>query len=162
MMRTFFEYVLGGFLFGYFVNLGGAWYVGRLWKARMPGADNRRLRLSGFSVPDRLVWPLIVAWAVVLVGRVAPLGILSAIALNVGMVLLAVFGLQGLGIAGYLADRNPTVLAFRRFWLLGLALALVIPRLAVLLLVGIPAVGVSEIWVKYRSHTEGESDEGDS
>jgi hypothetical protein len=162
MMEAFWDYLFASFVFGYFVNLAGAWYVGD----RIAARNRFDRRLSRFTLPDAMVWPLIGAWAVVLMGRFAKLGYLRALALNAGLILLALYAVQGLAIIETLLARMARSGATRqgaqaRRWpVFGLILVLLVPALTVLALVVIPLVGVSEIWVKYRIERKEETDEG--
>jgi hypothetical protein len=160
IMRAFWEYLFGSFVFGYFVNLAGAWYVGGRIAARSRlGAAGSAL--AGFALPEVMVWPLIGSWAVVLAGRFAPLGYLRVFALNAGLVILALYGVQGLAIVESLIARKKRAVDAGRYLLVGLLVVLVVPALTILALVVLPLVGVSEIWVQYRVERKERSDEGE-
>ena len=160
LMRAFWDYLLGGFIFGYFVNLSGAWYLGGVWGSRSRLAG--RPALGGYALPDIMIWPLIGCWAIVLAARFTALGHVRDVALNGGLVFLFLFGLQGLGVLQHLVARSPRLRDSRRYWMVAVLVLLFAPRLATAVLVAVPLLGVSEIWVKYRSRWKGESDEGDS
>jgi hypothetical protein len=159
MLRTFWDYVFGSFVFGYFLNLAGSWYVGGRIGSRNRFAEG--VRLEAFALPDVMVWPLIVSWSVVLLGRFATLGYLRAFALNAGLILLALYAVQGLAVIETLLARRRRGPDGRRLLLIGLLVALVVPVLTVVALVVVPLVGVSEIWIRYRIERKEETDEGE-
>jgi hypothetical protein len=98
---------------------------------------------------------------VVLAGRFAKLGYLRAFALNAGLVLLALYGAQGLAIIGTLMARRRAARGAQARWpLFAFLLAMLVPALTVAAMVVIPLVGVSEIWIKYRIERKDETDEG--
>ncbi len=159
MLRTFWDYLFGSLVFGYFLNLTGAWYIGGRVGSRNRFDEGARLRR--FALPDVIVWPLIVSWSVVLLGRFAALGWLRAFALNAGLILLALYAVQGLAVIETLLARRRRGPDARRLLFLGLLVALVVPALTVAALVIVPLVGVSEIWIKYRIERKEETDEGE-
>ena len=160
LTQSFWDYLFASFVFGYFVNLAGAWYVGDRIAARSRFGGARSL--ARFALPDIMVWPLIGTWAVVLLGRFATLGYLRAFALNAGLILLALYAVQGLAIIETLLARSRAGQGAgpRRWPLFGVMMLLLVPVMAVVALVVIPLVGVSEIWVKYRVERKDETDEG--
>jgi hypothetical protein len=159
MVQLFWDYLFASFVFGYFLNLAGAWYVGDRIAAR--NRFDRGRKLARFSLPDVMVWPLIASWAVVLAGRFAKLGYLRAFALNAGLVLLALYGAQGLAIIATLMARRRAARGGQARWpLFAFLLAMLVPALTVAAMVVIPLVGVSEIWIKYRIERKDETDEG--
>jgi len=150
LMKGFWHYVLSGFMFGYFINLSITVYLGRLWEARTFGAGQRLPRLKEFSIPEAFVWPLIACWAVVLLGRFQDLRGIEIVALNGGLILLFLYGLQGIGILRHLVDKHGLRRRFNMIAILVVILMLIFPPLAILLLVLVPGLGVSEIWIKFR------------
>ena len=159
MIQAFWDYLFGSFVFGYFVNLAAGWTVGD--RVAVRNRFRRERSIARFALPEATVWPLIVAWAVVLLGRFAKLGYLGAFALNAGLILLALYAVQGLAIIETLVARRAGRRAQGTRWLvLAMMLALLVPALAVLALVVIPLVGVSEIWVRYRVERKDGTDEG--
>ncbi len=159
MLRTFWDYLFGSFVFGYFLNLAGSWYVGGRIGSRNRFAEGAKLQ--AFQLPDLMVWPLIASWSVVLLGRFATLGWLRAFALNAGLILLALYAVQGLAVIETLlarSRRGPE--GGRRLLVMGLLVALVVPVLTVVAMVVVPLVGVSEIWIKYRIERKEGTDEG--
>ncbi len=157
MMQAYWDYLFGSLVFGYFVNLAAAWYLGN----RIGARSRYQKSLAAFSLPEVFVWPLIASWTVVLIGRFVKLGHLRAFALNAGLILLALYGVQGLAIIETLVARVRRGPESRRWLLIAVLLALFVPALGVLALVVIPLVGVSEIWIKYRIERKEQTDEGE-
>ncbi len=154
VLNRFWDYVLGGLIFGYFINLSAAWYGGTLWGNRFRGRHGKMIRLVEFCVPDAFVWPLLVSWGVILMGQLLKqsfsLGGIEIIARNVGLVFLFLFGIQGLSILRALLTRYQIARRISPIWIALLALVLLVPPLTVVFLVLVPGLGVSEIWIKYR------------
>ncbi len=78
---------------------------------------------------------------------------------NVGLVLLILYGLQGLAILRFFFERRgfPRVL-----WLLlviGLIALATSPRAGMVVMLALPAFGVSENWIRYRVAARGEPNE---
>jgi hypothetical protein len=159
MMRLFWDYMFSGFVSGYFLNLAGSWFIGTRMALR--GRTNVGPRLRGFELPEVMVWPLIASWAIVLVGHYTKLGYVAAFALNAGLILLALYAVQGLAIIETLLARSRRGPDASRLMFLGLVAAFVVPLLTILALVVVPLVGVSEIWVKYRVERKEQTDEGE-
>ena len=107
-------------------------------------------RLVDFRVPHRLLWPFLLLWAVVGIQIFFPMPVLRYPLWNAGLVLLFLYGLQGLGLLRYLADKRRIP---RGMQFLGMALLVVLfmkPIWNTVVIIGIPALGLSEHWVIYR------------
>jgi hypothetical protein len=81
------------------------------------------------------------------------------IAWNVGLVVLFVYGLQGLAIIRFLFEKHGVP---RFLWLLlivGLALLAASPRAGIFVILAVPVFGVSENWVRYRIPRDAEPTE---
>jgi hypothetical protein len=160
LLGAFWDYVLAGFGFGYFVNVGAALYLGTSWGIG-PGSGRSRPALRDFRLPENFVWPLIGSWALVLLNQYVPLGLLKTVAMNAGFICLFLFGMQGLGIIQHLMERNPRRrMQLNRIVIIALVAALFIPILTVAALVLVPLLGISEIWVNYRYPQKGDNNEG--
>jgi len=151
--------LLSGLLFGYFVLLVGNWWLGVqvAFRSRysLPAGNPVMARVAGyelteFTLPHYLVWVLIAGWAGVLASIVYDLGWASYLFWNVAFVTLALYGIQGIAIVWFYLDRRKV----RRGTRIGIAVAfvfgLVIPGLQLLIGLGLPGLGVSEIWIDYH------------
>ena len=151
------------FLLYYFVILTFCWWAGRLASARTTGPASRPARLHDFKLPDVYVWPLIGSLALVLADVAFGIGAMAAIAWNAGLIMLFLFGLQGLGIVQFVFARYSVSRTMRVVVYAVLAVMFVSPGANIAVIVGIPALGVSEIWLKYRTRRrKDDADEGDT
>jgi hypothetical protein len=159
LMRISVEYFLRSFLLDVFVLLGFSWWAGTAAAARTatPGLRRPAPRLAAFRLEAFYLWPLIAAWAAILLDLVVGISIASYVAWNVGLVLLFLYGLQGLAIVRFLMEKHhlPRLL----WWVLlaFLAVLLASPRGSLFVVIAVPAFGVSENWVRYR--IRGDSDQ---
>jgi hypothetical protein len=152
---------LSSYLFSYALMLAASWAAGKYIGMRSKGWTGRLGLIRNFSLKDTFIWPLLVSWSIVLISRFTDLGFLQYIAFNSGFIFLFFFGIQGLAVAGVLMDRYQISRGLR----IGLAVLMIImlflPGVNWVVLIGLPGVGVSEIWVKYRRN-EGEVDKDES
>jgi hypothetical protein len=150
LMRLFTELFFRTYLFGYFLVLGANWRLGTLL-----GGGPIRYMLNGdplpaYRLPDRMVWALLVPWAVNLVSLKVELGVLSYLCWNVGLIVLFLYGLQGLGIVKFILARRNVSRGVRFMLGFTAVLLVMLPGVNLVLLLGIPLVGVSELWITYR------------
>jgi hypothetical protein len=150
LMEAVREFLWRSFLFGYFFVLAFAWWVGSVIGARTIGQKARVTPLKDFRLPDGYVWPLIASLAVVALNLVVHLGVLELAAWNLLLIMMLLYGLVGLGIIRFLLRKYRLPPGLR--WLLvGVIIVMALtPRLNLAVMVLVPGLGVSEIWVKYR------------
>lgn len=125
--------------------------IGYLIAGRMTG--NRFFRITGFHVPERLLWPSLVIWAGMLVDAIFPLSLFGIACWNAGLVLAMVYGTQGIAICLHLLGRRGVRLRLSTMVIWSVVL-LLIPGVNVLCMIGMPLVGLSEIWIRYRDVKE--------
>lgn len=113
------------------------------WKRQGSVADF----LAGFRLPAMLVWAFIVAWAAVLFGALAGVDMLALFFANIAIGVTLLYGLQGLGVAQvWLRTRGYKVSA-----IVLAVLSLLVPPVFALVIVLVPVIGLSEIWIDHRS-----------
>ena len=151
--------LLSGLLFGYFALLVGNWWLGLViaFKSRfsLPGgnpimAKEAGYELTEFSLPVAAVWVLIGSWGGVLLSMVTDLGGVAYLFWNVAFVSLAIYAIQGIAIVWYYLDKRGTQRGTRIAIAVGLFVGLLIPGLRIVVLLGLPGLGVSEIWIDYH------------
>ncbi len=148
LFETAKEIILRNYLFVYFLLLAGNWRLGTNIGTRSVGRNGAPF--AGFQLPDSFVWPLLISWAGVLADNFISLGFISYIAWNAGLIFLLLYGLQGYAIIRFLLSKSNASRGLRLFAGLGIVFLLFIPGLNLLVMVGIPGFGVSELWIKYR------------
>ncbi len=144
--------LLKSYLFVYFLTVAGSLWIGRSIAARMSGSWARGLR--GLRLPDRLIWLLLVSWAVVLVDFLAGIGAFGYAAWNIGAIMLFIYGMQGIGIIQSLLDRRNVSRYLRIILGAGLLALTMWPGVNLVVLIGLPVLGVSELWIHYRKEQE--------
>jgi hypothetical protein len=120
-----------------------------------------RFELSHFRFPEVMLWPFLVSWAVVLLSAFADLGLLGVIGWNLGLFFGLWYFIQGMSIlASLLKSRNLRFSALSvAIWLLVIML---VPGVNLMVLLGMPLLGISEIWIRYRDVRKENSYENNS
>lgn len=150
----------------YLVLLSFSWWAGqsaarRSTAFRAPGG----FRFSAFRLESGWLWPLIASGALVLAdlffGSSASFAFFGAVggpyaAWNVGLVILFLFGLQGMAIVMFLFEkyRLPRVLWF--LLIVGLGVLAASPGAGLFIVLLVPILGISENWIRYRIPREAE------
>lgn len=148
---------LGSFLFVYFAFLALTIRVGSSFALRTMGRTGRKTRLMEFNVPERLVWFLFIPLTIVLLqlllsgrGWSWDTGIIGFAVSNCLYIMGVLYGLQGFGLVQYLLEKknvNPRLRGMAG-WMIPLSLIFFPLNLIVILL--LPGLGVSELWINYR------------
>lgn len=151
--------LLSGVLFGYFLMVVGNWWLGVhiAFRSRfsLPAGNPVMARLSGlelteFSLPANLVWALIAAWGGVLASLLLELGWISYVFWNAAFVAMALYAIQGVAIVWYYLDRYKVQRGARIGVAIGMVIGLLIPGMRMVIGLGLPGLGVSEIWIDYH------------
>ena len=110
------------------------------------------MQLTDFSLPETLLWPILLTAVGMLVEifELVSLGPVSPVFWNVGLILLFVYGLQGLGIIRSLLSRFRLPNSFRLMIEMMLILMLAIPGINYIVIIGLPVLGISETWINLR------------
>ena len=163
---------LSGFLTSFTVIVTVNWWLGiRIvkrvtWASPEPNAVAGRLlskELSGFRLSDGYVWLLIAGWGLVALSVAIEQSVLGVVAWNVALLSTLLFGIQGLAVLWHLLEQRGLHRQARIGVGIALTFALLIPLINVMVFLGIPGLGVSEIWVNYhRFERSGNQDEGDT
>ena len=159
------EIIVNGAFLGFFVTLVGNWWFGIVFAFRgrmaLPDGNPVMARASGyeltqFSVPLWMVWVLIGGWTGVVLVMMTGSAWAAPIAWNVGLVSLAIYGVQGVAIVWHFLGRRRVSRGVRAAAVAGIAIGLLMPGLNVVVGVGLPGLGVSEIWIDYHRFDESE------
>ena len=140
--------LLRNFLFAYFLIITGSVWVGRGIAGRILGAKPAGLR--EFRLPDRMIWLLLVSWALVLVDYLSGIGVVVYAAWNIGSIMLFMYGVQGIGVIQALLDKHHVSSYLRILIVTGMAVLIFWPGVNLVILIGVPLLGVSELWIHYR------------
>ncbi len=151
--------ILSGLFLAYFIMLVGNWWIGVqiAFKSRfaLPAGNTVMARHAGyeltdFRLPVYLVWGLIGAWGGVLLSMMRDLGGVAYVFWNAAFVMLALYGIQGIAILWYYLDRRKVQRGSRIAIAIAMVIGLLIPGLRFIVGIGLPGLGVSEIWVDYH------------
>ena len=103
-------------------------------------------------MPDFMVWPLIVSLLVVLVDRKISAGFIGFTGWNILLIMATLYGFKGLGIIQNFMKILKFPPPMRMMIIFTLSLLLVQPGINYFILIGVPLLGVSEIWIKYEKN----------
>ncbi len=142
------DMVFKNYVFIFFTILSANWWLGSSIVRRYRGLA--RFSVVTFRNPDIFIWPLLISWALVLVDTVAGIGPLSYLFWNSALICLFLFGLQGVGIVKHLFARYHVPRGLRLLLSFILIIVTFLPGVNIVVFIGIPGLGVSELWIKYR------------
>ena len=136
----------------YMVLLTFSWWAGQAAAARAPAffGIQPSFRFFRFRLEGWWLWPLIASGALVLADLFFGVSSWAFIGWNIGLVLLFLYGLQGMAIVWFLFDKYHLP---RFLWLLlvaGLVIIAASPGVGAIVLVAVPLFGISENWIRYR------------
>ena len=85
------------------------------------------------------------------------IGAVRYAAWNIGLIGLFVFGMQGIGIIQTILDRRAVSRQIRVVISAGMVFMVFWPGVNLVVLIGLPVLGVSELWIHYRKERKEES-----
>ena len=136
-----------GFLFAYFCIL----FVSYTFALSVERLTKHEAGIITVMIPDYFVWVLIAALSLVLVdARFQPNPVLGYVGWNVFLIVMFLYGLRGMGLIRQMLEVRKVHPVVRFFLAFATVILLMHPRYGRVLLVGIPLVGISEIWIKYK------------
>ena len=150
LMKWSFSFFFSIYLFGYFLVLAANWLIGTAIGSGTGFSRRSGKFLQDYRLQDRFVWVLLLPWAGNLLSLMMNLGPLRYLFWNIGLIMLFLYGMQGMGILKYFLIRSRVSRGTQFFLAVLFVFIVLIPGLNLVLLVGIPLLGVSETWVNYR------------
>jgi hypothetical protein len=153
------ETVKRSFLLGIALQLGVSIQIAMLIFSRLSGKRERWI--ASFHVPEQFLWPFLVSWTVVLVSLLTDIGPAGVIGWNVALLTGFVYFLQGCAILLVLLQKKGIRISASLIVML-LLLLLLIPGVNALFMLGVPLLGISEIWIQYRVVNKENTDENNS
>jgi len=136
------------YLFSFFLVMALSRLIADRFYRRLHGGSS--FNFVNFHVPELLLWPVLVAWAGVLLDVTAGVPVVGFLFWNYGMILLFLYGLQGIGVLKFLFGRYGVSRLIQTLVVFSAAIVLMTPRINLVLIVGVPLLGLSEYWVHYR------------
>ncbi len=110
---------------------------------------SKRIQFSKFKSPELMIWPFLISWAIVLLNNFIDLGMLGILGWNLGLGAALIYFIQGLTIVEFLLKKKQVKLT-KVTVVIWLVVILFMPGINILVLIGMPLLGVSEIWIHYR------------
>ncbi|MDC7225641.1 MAG: hypothetical protein PQJ61_02625 [Spirochaetales bacterium] len=110
------------------------------------------LPLTEFRVPLSALWPMLLAAGGMLVEifELVDLSYASPFIWNAGLILMFIYGLQGLGIIRSLFGKFNTPHGLRVLVEMILVIILMMPGVNYIVIIGLPVLGISETWINLR------------
>jgi len=145
-------YFLRSLLADYAVLLAFSWWAGQAaaHRARAMLGAAAGFRLSRFRLESGWLWPLIISGALVLADLFFGISYWAYAAWNIGLVLLFIFGLQGMAIVLFIFEKYRVPRLFWFLFVVGLAVLAASPGAGLFIVLAIPVLGISENWIRYR------------
>ena len=145
-------YILRSFVADVIVLLSFSWWAGQASAARTSAIFGVRapFRFAAFRLEGWYLWPLIVSGALILADLFFGISFWAYAAWNVGLVMLFLYGLQGMAILRFLFEKHGVP---RGLWLLLIAALVILaasPRAGLFVILVVPLLGVSENWIRLR------------
>lgn len=150
------EVFIRHYIFSYFLMLTACWALSYGIYRRSVGRSP--YNLVNFTVSEVFLWPVIVSWFGVMLDVLVGIPYIGFLFWNYGMILLSIFAMQGIGIMKSLFQQHGVSKLLQVLVTASAVIILLTPRLNLVLIVGVPLLGLSEYWIHYRaenSATEG-------
>ena len=136
-----------GFLFAYFCIL----FVSYTFALSVDRLTKHEIGMITVMIPNYFVWVLIASLSLVLVdARFQTAPVLGYVGWNIFLIVMFLYGLRGMGLIRQILEVRKVHPVMRFFITFAALILLMHPRYGRVLLVGIPLIGVSEIWFKYK------------
>jgi hypothetical protein len=143
------ELLLSFFVASAGIALGLNWYVGQHLARRIFGNVHTAPSLTGLKLDPGWVWVVIAGALGVLAHLTVGIGVVRFAFWNVLLFGLALYGAQGLGILFWLLHRKGIGPGGRILSAVVLIVFLFVPGLNVAVMLGVPGIGIAEIWVNF-------------
>jgi hypothetical protein len=148
IMQTIKAVFFRNYLFSFFLMLTLNWRVGIGITRRFFGGTVPVL--SRFVLPGKYIWVFLISWAGILADIFFGLQAVGYIVWNIGLISLFLYGLQGTGIIRHMLEASNLGRGVQTFLTMMIVFLLVVPGINILIIMGIPIFGVSEVWIHYR------------
>jgi hypothetical protein len=133
---------------GLLVAIAANWWIGRsfAWRGAPPAGLCRQAR-----VPEDIVWFVISGLAVVILAWLRDVSLwLEMAGWNVLLIASFLFAVQGIGILQHLVVRRGGSPTAERWVITGVLILMFLPGLNIVVSVGLPLFGMSELWIDYK------------
>lgn len=156
LIRTIRQVAMNTVGIGIVATLSANWWLGRNIVLRRYGLMQS---LRPARILNDLVWVVIAGLAIVVASEFVETGFATALGWNALLVGSFLFGVQGVGLIQHLLRLRGGTDRGERWVPTVVLMLLFVPGINLLVMLGVPLLGMSEVWVDYR---RGEEYEGDS
>jgi hypothetical protein len=156
LIRTIQQVAMNTVGIGLVATLAANWWLGRSIVLRRYGLMQS---LRPARVMNDLVWVVIAGLAIVVGSEFVEAGFATSIGWNALLVGAFLFGVQGVGLIQHLLRLRGGTDRGERWVPTVVLMLLFVPGLNLLVMLGVPLLGMSEVWIDYR---RGEEYEGHS
>jgi hypothetical protein len=145
-------YLLRSLLADYIVMLAFSWWAGQAAAARSPVYRDGQpgFHFARFRLESWWLWPFIAGGGVILVDLFFHITPWAYAAWNVGIVMLFLYGLQGMSIICFLFEKYHIPRFVWVVTVIMVALCALSPGAGVFVILAVPVFGISENWIRYR------------
>ncbi len=138
--------------------VAGSWWLGSMLasksRAAMLGFEpvKKPLRLAEVKVPHAALWPSLLLWSLLFIALALKAeGIIRLLVWNLALCAASIYGLQGIGVITFLLQKPGIPALLRRLLPLALTAALLNQATSAVVLIGLPVLGITEVWIPYRN-----------
>jgi hypothetical protein len=140
---------LNTYLAGYFFTFAMNWVLGTRIGGRSKGVFLEIPAFKQFRLPEKTVWVFLLSWATVLFSLLKDIGVVEIVAWNCALIVSVLYGSQGFGIIKIWMEK---LNRGTRLAIIFVTISLIfIPGLNLVVMSGVPLLGVSELWINYRN-----------
>jgi hypothetical protein len=142
-------FMASSYVFWFVLMVTVNWFIGSVIVAMKTGMRGF-LNIREFMAPEIFTWPVLISWAVMVLTLIRSFGVPTYIAWNMGLIGLFIYGIQGVAIILHLFDRFKLGRLTRNIIAVGVVFGFFVPGVNVAIMIGVPLLGISELWVQYH------------
>jgi hypothetical protein len=135
---------------GLLIMLVVNWYLGSLLAHRFSTGVPAPPRVDRFAMPAEAIWALSGSIAVLVLAVVGDFRVLEAVGWNLSVAALTFYALQGIAVIRHLLRYYRVQQGVRMAVIVGVVVLLFVPGMNIMVLLGVPGLGVSEHWIDYH------------
>ena len=132
----------------------GSWFAARaaLREKKSDGGMPASIHLAAIRVPYIALWPTLLSWALLFAALLTKQkGLFSAITWNIALCAASLYAMQGIGILSHLITQFNASRLVRILAPLALMVMVLSPTAGAIMLIALPLLGITEVWLPYRT-----------
>jgi len=155
------EIISATFVFLYFFLLSAGWWIGHEIGVHTSKQHYKSLPAERFFLPENMIWVFLLSWTAIFIDITIGIGFLKYAAWNIGLIQLFLYFIQGMGIINHYLEKRKAVKRHRILFYVIVGIFLLWPGINLAILIGIPGLGISEIWIAHRK-VDNNKEKGDN